>query len=102
MAGLNMVGEGVDTKIDFADGKMFVGRTQDCTPILEDAKARHGAGAYGTSDFKHAARIPNVIIEKYCNDNNILFQEFCNDPAHIRRLCNDPDNKLFRIWPGRL
>lgn len=96
------LGEGLATKVDFHDGLMTVGRFQDCDPILENAKARHREGFHGSSDFKHAARIPNVIIEKYCNDNKIEFSEFMQNPAHIKRVLNDPSLSAFRIWPGRV
>lgn len=77
-------------------------RIQDCTPIIDDAKARHNQGMHGTSEVKHAARIPMVVIEKYLNENKISFYEFINNQEHIRRMVNNPDNSLFRIWPGRV
>lgn len=95
---------GLDLSTTFAeqDGKLFVGRSQDCTPIAEDAKRRHNAGEFGTSEMKHAARIPNVIVEKYCNENGVTFEQFMADPAHIKRVVQHPDNSMFRIWKGAL
>ena len=84
------------------DGSVTFERVQDCVPILERAKAMHNEGLHGSSDMKLAASIPNVIIERYCNDNNILYSEFCTDKAHMRRLLNDPALAHFRIWKGRL
>lgn len=75
---------------------------QDCTPILEHAQALHKEGLHGGSEFRHAACIPAVIIEKYCNDHGIDFREFMSNQEHGKRLLNDPDNSLFRIWPGRV
>ena len=88
------------TRILAQDDKLVVGRSQDCTPIVEDAVRRHNLGMHGTSDVKHAARIPSVIIEKYCNESGITFGEFMNDPVHIKRLVQHPDNSMFRIWKG--
>lgn len=90
----------LETRIFSQDDRLVIGRSQDCTPILEDAKRRHNDGAHGTSDVKHAARLPNVIVEKYCNEQGISFQEFMADPVHIKRLVQHPDNSMFRIWKG--
>ena len=76
--------------------------TQDAEPILNDAKARHNAGFHGSSEMKHAARLPMVAIDRYCNLNGITFHEFSTDKKHIRAMLNDPDLKGFRIWPGRV
>lgn len=84
------------------DGSMTTGTTQDCTSILENAKARHNEGAWGTSEMKHAASIPFVIIEKYINDNNILLSEFMSSQAHKKRLLGDPALSHFRIWKGQI
>jgi|ERR1043165_5972052 hypothetical protein len=84
------------------DGKVFIGQSQDCTPIAEWAKEQRAIGAIGGRDMRHAARIPNVIIEKYCNENGVRFAEVMRDPVHIKRICNDSANAMFRIWPGRL
>ena len=94
------VTDGVQTHIALEDGNLITGTVQDCTPILEDAKARHNAGFHGTSELKHAARIPSVVIETYCNVAGIDFSEFMQNPAHIKRVLNDPALKDFRIWPG--
>lgn len=88
------------TSIFAQDDKLVIGRSQDCTPILEDAKRRHKEGHHGTSDVKHAARLPSVIIEKYCNEQGITFAEFMRDPVHIKRVVQHPDNSMFRIWKG--
>lgn len=92
----------IATRIVLQDDKMFIGRTQDCTPIVEVCKAAHNAGQFGSSEMRHAARIPNVIIERYCNDHHVLYSDVIGNPEHIKRICNDPDNAMFRIWPGRL
>lgn len=77
-------------------------RIQDCTPIAERAKALHNEGFHGSSEMKHAASLPMVIIEKYCNEKKITFHEFINNEAHMRNMLNDPDNAMFRIWKGRV
>lgn len=92
----------LQTSFAEADGKVFIAQTQDCTPIVERAQALHKAGEFGSSDMRHAATIPMVILEKYMNEHRVSYQELMSNPEHFRRICNDPDNSMFRIWPGRL
>lgn len=90
------------TKVAEYDGKLFIAQAQDCTPIAEQCKKLHNAGAYGSSEMRHAASIPDVILEKYMNEHGISYAELMGNPEHFRRILNDPDNKCFRIWPGRV
>lgn len=92
----------LDTRIQVADDRMLVTRTQDCTPYAEHAKAMHNAGNHGSSEVRHAAKIPYVIVEAYCNEHGINMHEFLNDPAHIKRMVMNPDNAAFRIWKGKI
>lgn len=92
----------VSTRFVEQDNKLIISRTQDCTPIAEDATRRHNQGEFGSSEMKHAARIPNVIIEKYMNDNGVTFEEVMNNPQHMKRIVENPDNAAFRIWKGKL
>ena len=93
---------GVQTYATLEDGNLITGIKQDCAPIREDAIARHNAGFHGSSDVKHAARLPVEAVEKYLIVNGITFDEFMKNPMHIRAMCNDPDLRDFRIWPGKL
>ena len=43
-----------------------------------------------------------VLVEAYCNDRGITFDQFMGDPAHIRAMVNDPALDAFRIWRGRV
>ena len=93
---------GVTTTVALQDGNLITGTTQDCTPIAEYAKAKHNAGEFGTSDLKHAASIPSVMVEKYLNDNGITLQEFSRSQQHMKRLLGDPALAHFRIWKGQV
>lgn len=90
------------TRLHLQDGALIAESLQDCTPIAEAAHAAHVAGDHGSSDMRHAASIPNVMIEAYCYRNGITFEEWCGNKEHIRRVLNDPALKAFRIWPGRV
>lgn len=92
----------VSTKIHVQGNITTFERVQDCTPIAERAKALHNEGYHGSSEMKHAASIPMVIIEKYMNEQKISFEEFMGNQEHIRRVVNNPDNSVFRIWPGKI
>lgn len=92
----------VSTTFVNQDGRLFVGRSQDCTAIAEDCKRRHNAGEFGTKELKHAARIPNVMVEAYCNATGVSFEDFITDPVHIKRVVEAPENADFRIWKGAL
>lgn len=84
------------------DGKLYIAQSQNCTAIAEDAKRRHNEGHHGSSEMKHAARIPHVIIEKYMNETGVSFMEVMGSSVHIKRIVENPDNAAFRIWKGAL
>lgn len=99
---MNNSQDAVYTRIHTNGNDATFERIQDCTPIVESAKALHNAGMHGSSEMKHAARLPMVIVEKYCNEKKITFQEFMANDEHIRSVVNNPDNSMFRVWPGRI
>lgn len=92
----------LQTTLKTQDDRLYVGRTQDCTTIAEYAKALHNEGHHGSSEMRHAAKIPLVIVEKYCNERGITFEQFMNDDAHLKAVVENPDNAMFRIWKGRI
>lgn len=92
----------VRTLMHEEDGKTIFERVQDCDPIAERAKSLHNEGYHGSSEMKHAASIPFVLVERYCNDNGITFNDFCNGQEHIKRMLNDPSLAHFRIWKGKV
>ena len=94
---------GVATKIHtHDDGAVTFERVQDCTPILEHATALHNEGLHGSGDMRHAASLPFVLVERYCNDHNITYRDFMQSPDHLKRVLNDPALAYFRIWPGKV
>lgn len=94
--------DGSKTIIAMQDGALITGTVQDCTATAEDAKARHNAGMFGSSDMRHAGRYDGVMIEKYLNENKITWGEFAQSQDHKRRFLMNPDNSHFRIWKGRI
>lgn len=92
----------LQTRLKEEDGRLVITSTQDCTPIAEHCKALHNEGFHGSKEMRHAASFPKVIIEKYLNENGVTLEQFMADPVHVKRMCNNPDNAMFRIWPGRV
>lgn len=92
----------VSTKIHVENGDVIWQRTQDCTPIVEETKRLSLNGEHGSSEMRHAARFPMVLIEKYINDKGITFQEFMKDKTHVKTMLSDPALADFRIWRGNV
>lgn len=88
--------------ITLEDDKIIGYVQQDLDPILANTSQLRDSGLTGGSEFKHAGRIPLVLIEDYCNKNSISFQQWMREPIHIKRMLNDPQNEPFRVWKGRI
>ncbi len=84
------------------DGELVIGSRQDCAPVIETTATLRSHGATGSSDFKHAAALPMVVVENYCARHGITFHEWMANPVHVRAMLNDPDLRKFRIWEGRV
>ena len=83
------------------DGKdLVVNRVQDVEPILERNKVLRGIAQ--PSDWgRHVATIPNVILEKWFNDEwqrgNVSIRMFSPEfDAIVERKLQDPDWKWLR------
>ena len=83
-------------------GSMTFETVQDCTAISEHCKEQRAIGNVGSGDLKHAAKIPEVIVQAYCNLKGITFREFIINKVHVRALLNDPAYADFRIWEGKV
>ena len=54
------------TTAKFEDGKVIISRSQDVAPNIEDVKALRDQGLVGSSDMRHVARIPSIVLEAEC------------------------------------
>lgn len=90
------------TRVHEHDGALTFERVQDVEPILKFAHAQRVAGDVGSSEMRHAASLPMVVVEAFCNDNKITFQEFMSNPKYVERMLNAPELRAFRIWEGRV
>lgn len=94
--------DAVATRYHVGDGgAAVIERVQDCTPIAEHATRLRLEGVHGSNEMRHAARWPMVIVERYCNDRGITFEEWVKDNSHARAMLNDPALASFRVWGGK-
>lgn len=98
----------VKTKYHYEGGRLIVERVQDIEPTIEANKKEmgewsgHNESSRWKGDFHHVARIPEVVIEKWCNENGFTYADFIKDPKIAKRFLNDSQNCLFRTKPGRI
>lgn len=83
-------------------GSLTIENSQDCTEIAAFCAEARVMGNHSSGEMKHAAMIPEVFIQAYCNANKITFRDFLVDKTHIKRILADPALKAFRIWEGRV
>lgn len=76
------------------DGRTLVETRQDVAPIV--AAAKRVAEAAPGADFRHAAFIPEAVL------NQAFLEGWFHDAAAWKRWANDPANAAFRTWRGRL
>ncbi len=79
---------------DANEDKVTIEDLQDVEPVIEAAK-RLSEQTPG-EDFRHVAFIPDYVLRKSMREG------WFNDNEAWRRWANDPDNKAFRTWPGRI
>jgi|TARA_Y100000401_G_C8157143_1_gene142438 hypothetical protein len=83
-------------KNEFAteDDKFVYQTVQNVQPVIELAK---NLGEFKPGkEFRHVAEIPMVIYQRMVRDGSI------RDKKALKKWLNDPDNKLFRVWKGKI
>ena len=76
------------------DDKNIYHTTQNVQPILDNVKNL----SYNKQrkELKHVAEVPMVIYQQAIREG------WANDRKKWKKWLNDPDNKLFRIWQGKV
>lgn len=92
----------MDTRVLIDDDRVVVSLTQDCADLAEMTTAMRNEGLHGSSEMRLAARIPDIFIEDYCYRSGITYEEWVQNPEHIKRVLEDPALATFRVWPGRI
>jgi hypothetical protein len=83
--------------LDRGERKIHFARVQDVEPILERNKALQGVPQ--TSDWgRHIASIPNVILEKWMNEEGVNYLALPADEFArlLRRKLDDPAWRWLR------
>lgn len=82
---------------------LTIHRVEDVGAVLDANKRQFDPdNKHYKENFNHVARIPLIVLEKYCKDKGIKYEEFINSEKLFKRFLNDPDNKFFRTKPGRI
>lgn len=79
---------------ELGEGRVALEARQDVAPIV--AAARVLAEQAPGRDFRHAAFIPEIVLDRAMREG------WLHDKAAWKRWANDPANAAFRTWPGRL
>lgn len=74
------------------DGEFAIETQEDVEPLVEVAKTL--SELEPSKEMRHAALIPQFVLDQ------ALREQW--GPEDWRRWANDPANKAFRTWPGRL
>jgi hypothetical protein len=85
------------TEVEYDDGgKMTIRNAQDAEPIVERNKRWQNDDQGKGKTFRHVAHIPLVTwldLEK---------SGIARDDKAFAKWLNDPDNRAFRVWRGRI
>lgn len=90
-----------NTYYNEADDKLTIETVQDAEPIIEYAQRARDAHNPGR-ELYFAGIYPDTIVEAFCKQRGITFEEFILDPEHGKALMRDPDLSKFRVWKGRV
>lgn len=74
----------------------------DLRAVADECAGLRGVGATGSSEMKHVAKVPAILVYKYMHDNGVSYAEFMRNNAHQERFLADPAVAHFRIWQGRV
>lgn len=95
----------VKTDFHLVDGNLVVNRVQDVQTVIDWNRYMQGESQKFAGDFHHIGRIPNVIIEKWMNEEgapNILAMPTDEFGQFVKRKLRDPDNAAFRTTNLRI
>lgn len=73
----------------------------DIKAVADNCAALRSIG-HGNGEDKLAMSAPGFVIMEWCNRRGIEWSDFMRSDELAERFINDPDNKNFRIWEGRV
>lgn len=94
------------TRLEYDDwGRMIAVRDESLDSLKAVAEAcgeLRSNGCTGDKEMRHLAEFPGFIIEQYCHNNGIEWNEWFQNPVHARRMLNDPSLAYFRVHEGKV
>tara|TARA_X000000950_G_scaffold270928_1_gene351360 strand:- start:495 stop:836 length:342 start_codon:yes stop_codon:yes gene_type:complete len=92
---------------DESDNKYHIENTQNIDEIIKANKVAQNEGAYKSKALADAkgyrvARLPNIIVHQLAKKKILTHSGKVLDKPKFFKWLNDPDNRHFRIYTGRL
>jgi hypothetical protein len=82
------------------DDQIILTTKQDVSDIVEANKQQVNAATKKVDDvLTHVARIPNTVID-VLNKMGIMRGFMVTDEKRFKAWLNDPDNRVWRTYPG--
>ncbi len=78
------------------DEKLVYHTTQNVEPVIDHVKKLRDNTLKPGKDMRHIAEVPMVIWQK------ALRERWSQDSAKWKTWLNNPDNKVFRTWQGKV
>jgi hypothetical protein len=75
---------------------------QDVEPVLQHVQYLRETGQTGSSEMRHAAKIPWVVSENWRKARGISFHEMMANPVHAAAFLNSEEARPYRIWSGKV
>lgn len=74
----------------------------DVLAVADTCKWLQSNGLTGDKEMQHLAEFPGYLIQQYCDQKGIGWDEWFQNPVHARAMLNDPDLRDFRIKRSRV
>jgi hypothetical protein len=84
------------------DGVVYHKEAQDVEPIMRHVKYLRDSGQVGSSELRHAAKIPWAVSEEWRKKRGISFHEMMSNPAHAAAFLNSEEARPYRVWQGKV
>jgi hypothetical protein len=75
---------------------------RDLDALADHCAALRNVGAGNGKDEKLAMSVDGWVVNDWCVKKGVTFREFMRDRKLQTRFIEDPDNRAFRVWEGRL
>jgi hypothetical protein len=75
--------------------RFVIASEMECDALIRENRAL-AENQSGKEEFRLAARVPMPVVEKAMLDGSF------HDDNFWRSWMNDPDNRDFRVWKGRI